>query len=132
MVTNKCRNIIYAQPMKECNHMHATCLGFFLLMRVGWEVFGFMLFPMCSHQVPKWSSWSFKYFHCAPQDVPNSITLLSHIFCPKLSSFHLYMWATFLFYMFFLKLSSFHLDRHFIFQYKLLFQGPQVVMCWSK
>jgi hypothetical protein len=24
---------------------------------------------------------------CVPQDVPNSITLLSHILCPKLSSF---------------------------------------------
>jgi hypothetical protein len=29
----------------------------------------------------------FQSSQCVPQDVPNSITLLSHILCPKLSSF---------------------------------------------
>jgi hypothetical protein len=34
-----------------------------------------------------------KFSMCSPQHVPNSTTLLSHMFCPKLSSFYLCRWA---------------------------------------
>jgi hypothetical protein len=33
------------------------------------------------------SSQRFQSSQCVPQDVPNSITFISHILCPKLSSF---------------------------------------------
>lgn len=56
--------------MKECNHMHATCLGFFLLMRVGWEVgvFCFMLFPMCNPSSSQVVIMKFQIFSlCSPR-----------------------------------------------------------------
>jgi hypothetical protein len=47
-----------------------------------------------SHQVPKRLAESFQnvFWHSnwCVQDVPNSITLISHMLCPNLFSFHLY------------------------------------------
>jgi hypothetical protein len=45
----------------------------------------FFLLPMCVHQVPNNSPSS----HCVPQYFPTNAILLSHMFCPKLSSFRL-------------------------------------------
>jgi hypothetical protein len=63
--------------------MHPRSPGFFSFWgkggRAGIEFFDFLLFPSSSQ--------------CVPQDVPNSTTLLSHMLCPKLSSFILYSWA---------------------------------------
>jgi hypothetical protein len=68
----------------ECTHK--------LINMLCWEVLNFWFF-FSSQSVPfifppsfkgfSWSLWS-------SQCVPNSITILSHMFCPKFSSFHLY------------------------------------------
>ncbi len=50
------------------------------------DFFGFLLFRMCSRSVPIMFPSSSQ---CVPQVIPNRTTYLSHMLCPKLSSFHL-------------------------------------------
>jgi len=57
---------------------------FFFLKGGGDKSFFFApLFPICSHQVPKWFPSSQSVPSCIPQDVPNSTCVLSHMVYPK-------------------------------------------------
>ncbi len=106
--------------------MHSRCLAFFPFKFVegggGKRIFlsffsGYQcvptMFPSSSHRVLNMSPSS----QCVPQYVLHSTSLLSHMFCQMLSSFHLFSWA---------KVEKLHTSRH-----NILYWGTSMVPFFS-
>ncbi len=109
-VRNTVGNRNSAQPMRNCS-MHP--IDYFVLLGggLGWGLFGFLLFSMCSHQVLNEFSTCFSSSHHVRQHVPNNVPqhvpistfILSHMLGPMLSSWNplqvgqhywdLYVWS---------------------------------------